>query len=281
MTRQRPGNRSREALHRPSRTSVPRARAVRSLHPEELPVTVGSVILGRRVSAVNSHLRAIGEPATHCAIVDTVPGRPGEFRTIELGPDGVFFRSIADFVVAYDRTAVLEPKISRECRGVVVDAARTATTEYSWTFCSLIELSGLSRRFGPGSADHALVRRTIGFARALRAQHGDGVETCSGFVAACLATACSSCRPVLQWPARRLPPRRQAARGLGELFEPDRHVAATEDESVARVLVTPGDLWVSVPARRRLVREGDGSITDLVGPRCRAAEVQRCERRDR
>jgi hypothetical protein len=222
----------------------------------EVPLTPehGDLLVVNRSSSYQKLLIVSGEPGVHAAIVVRIDGT---FFTVEVGPVGVFCRPYEEFCSKYRSVGILRPLLSQACRdAVAAEALRQLgerTIRYSPGLCVVIGVGGLARRVLPTRAEPFVDRAALVVAQALSTLLGPSKMTCSSFVASCLAVACPTCRPVLEWPVRS---RVKPWRGMPTLTDLVRGPLRRRDErlrSGVMALTSPTDLWAAVRAEYRAV----------------------------
>lgn len=219
----------------------------------------GDIIFGNRLSWMQRIMNVSGDYLGHCGII-TERGAGDDLRVIELGPNGVFTRTIDQFVGAYRFFAVGRLRMHTECiRQVVAESERRLaadTMTYSMAACALLETFMLARRFAPARVEDCVNRFGVAAAGRLVERSPDTDITCSGFVYECVLDVCDRCRPRIAWPTRdRIPPW-EAAPWLTDVV-PTRGQRPTQDHDALRTLLMPFDLWSSLEFDVKWVVRGD------------------------
>lgn len=214
------------------------------------------ILVGVRNNTAGRLIQAVGEPWTHVAI--TLDGR----NTFEIGPDGVFTRTVEAFRRKYRAFGIARPSMSLLCAERVVakfDEIRRSMPSYSWTKCLLMELAGALRSTLPAVLEPtavAISRRLSSWSAPLLA---DTLTTCSLLIDQGLRAACEACWPRLAWPTRRRIPFADQQADVTEV-RPDPEWAV-RDKPVIDPLVWPADIWTNDAFGFRVVeRRGEAVL---------------------
>lgn len=213
----------------------------------------GDVIFGRRPSWPQRLLALAGDHLSHCGVVFE---QDGALRVAEFGPVGAFSRSVDEFTNAYELHAFLRPAVDPMCATRVARRAVEMIDRDEWTYSwpsGVLLDSGLAiRRVIPRNCESIVSDVVVALACSISRRSGGAALTCSGFVFECLRSTCQSCQLNLSWPTRDRVPGWARSPSVTD----SRPVPVTErplDDTIVRVLVSPFDLWVSVPADFRVV----------------------------
>lgn len=219
------------------------------------------MIFGNRLSWVQRVMNITKDPWTHAAVVANVGA---DLRTVELGPDGCFSRSIDEFTSAYRIVGIARPAMSPTCRGAIGAAAASvlasAEISYSWRTAAVLQTVALARTCGPALIERLTIRLGARLAERVARRIGPDQLTCSGFVDRCLAAACETCAPAPLWPVRpRLAPWRTMPDAADICVGVHRH--RIDSRPVVRFMTTPTDLWAAgCWASRTVVRGADVTV---------------------
>ena len=224
----------------------------------------GDLLVCYRLSNFQRVSNISGDPCTHVAMLDVIDGK---VMTIEMGADGVFVRSFAEFAAAYEWIGVIHLDSSESERSTIVADARRRLQDgrmrYSLLQCGHIAAFGLARRALPAAVEPVLSAIALASSRVVHRREGPDVATCSGFIAQCLDAAFAQ-RGEPAWPIRpRVAPWRRA---------PDVTAVAARDDlrrrpqqrGAVNVLMSPSDLFVTVPSCGRTII-GPDDVTLLPG----------------
>lgn len=232
----------------------------------------GDLVAGYRLSRYQRISNIFGDPWSHIAILVVADGVP---TTLEVGPQGVFTRTLVEFAEAYERICIAHLDVSKKMRSVIVASALRRRDEssvrYSSLYCVVIGASGLLRWMVPRIAEGSIERITLVAATAASGVLGDRSAQCAGFIAQTLDEALPNWREPA-WPVR------QAGRGSTNTWRSPR---ATREERATRrrrtvnALTSPSDLVDIVVCRAQsLIRPG---VVEVFGP----DDVHRNQRRRR
>lgn len=230
----------------------------------------GDIIFGNRLSWMQRIMNVSGDYLGHCGIVapadrdgdseERTTARDEDLRVIELGPSGVFTRTIEQFVGAYRFFSVGRLRMHPRCiERVVTESERRLVADemtYSMAACTLLEAFMLARRYAPERFEEHVNRFGVAAADRLVRQSPSTDITCSGFVYECVLEACELCRPQVTWPTRRRVPPWQAAPWLTDVV-PVRAVRPRQNHDALRTLLMPYDLWAALPFDVKFVVRGD------------------------
>ena len=184
----------REPMHEPSPTHTLRVRRTNST----ITPQAGDLLFGHRRCTVQAVFDLAGEQWTHIAVVtngdtnDESASQADEMarlRTVELGPQGVFSRPVADFLGRYRWIGIARPEMSPECRALVVGAARVhlnvRNIRYSWSHIVVSGSTSIVRRLTPAAMETQVLSTGLGTAtRMVDAT----AATCSSFITDLLDT---------------------------------------------------------------------------------------------
>ncbi len=210
-----------------------------SLTPER-----GTILFGNRLSSVQKANNVAKLPWTHVAIVGDVAG---SLATIELGPRGVFSRSIDEFRSAYRYTGEALLAGDERCRSQVATVAEgylaSGTIRYSWSSCALIGAASLLRCVMPSVLEPVTIAAVEFASRALSGILPANAMSCSAFVLQCIASACKTCTPKPVWP-RCSAVRLWASMPTVTDLDSEAPRALIADPGLVQLLTNPSDLWV-------------------------------------
>lgn len=149
----------------------------------------GDLLVSYRISRYQRISNVSGDPITHVAILDV---RAGRAVTSEMGPAGVFERTLEKFAERYDWFAVVHLDATPGQRGVIVASAHRALAEqrlrYSHAQAVGVGTYAFARHWLP-LGGRALSWVTRVWVRLAYRANGGVRMTCSGFVAQCFVPA--------------------------------------------------------------------------------------------